>query len=208
MGSDRQEFGTVRNGSESPARTGRPPVLNDHDLRGLADQLNSRLGRPPRADELIEAAGGCQRKRALAAIKTLKLELAERVVKSGLQFPSQIENALRAQMAAWVDLAASHLADRHLQESERAEARVATQAALIEELQNKVHQLQRTVTDQERGTDVLRCRAQEAESALSQAEVARANAEVLAAERARVIEQLAPGVDGPRKKIKVRRLAP
>jgi uncharacterized protein YlxW (UPF0749 family) len=200
MSSDRQEFGTVRNGSELPSGAGRPPVMNDEDLRRLADQLNTKLGRPPKAEELIAAAGGCQRKRALAALKALRLDLSQRAVRSGMLFPAAVEQALRAQMGTWLDLAASHLASRHLEESERVEAKLATQSALIEELQAKVRTLQEAIADREHMLNEFRVRAQAAESELVQAEAARSRAEVLAAERARLLEQLQPLIDRARQK--------
>lgn len=116
----------------------------------VGDQLNTKLGRPPKADELIAAAGGCQRKRALATLKALKLDLSERAVRSVMLFPAAVEQALRAQMDTWMDLAANHLAARNLEESDRVEAQVATQSALIEELQGKVRLLQKQIADRER----------------------------------------------------------
>lgn len=194
------EFRTVPNGSEPSLGTGRPPVMNDDELRHLADQLNSKHGRPPRAEELIAAAGGCQRKRALAAIKKLKLDLAQRAVRSRLVFHQDVEHALRAQMASWLDLASSHLAAQHLDESERTEAKLATQAALIEELQTKVRLLQEGIGDRERMVAEFRARAEAADASLARAQEAQVRAEVLAEERARILNQLRPAQDEAQKR--------
>lgn len=72
--------------------------MDDAALQALALQMNSQLGRPPKADELILEVGGCQRKRALAAIHNLRTEMAQRAVRSQLLFPVLIESHLRALM--------------------------------------------------------------------------------------------------------------
>ena len=119
---DLEPFGTTRSEpfrpdellerQTTPHASGRPPVMDDAALQALARQMNSQLGRPPRADELIQEAGGCQRKRALAA-QLLRTELAQRAVRSQLLFPASIESHLRALMGEWIEHASAHLAMRH-----------------------------------------------------------------------------------------------
>lgn len=193
-------IGEVRNGSElgkvpmssKPATSpgGRPPVMTDEQLLRLAEQLNAKFGRPPRAEELIDAAGGCQRKRALAALRVLKLELARRSVQSGLIFPSAIEQAIRSQMADWLTLAAGSLAATHLEESDRTEAKVSTQAALIEELQVRTQTLKEQIADRDRMVADLVRRVELAETSESRAKAAAIQAKAVADERARILARL------------------
>jgi uncharacterized coiled-coil protein SlyX len=184
------EFGSVRNGSELTSTVGRPPVVDDECLLRLAEKLSVELGRLPKADELISAAGGCQRSRALASIRALKLTMAEREVRSNMKLPAATEAALRSQMVTWLDLAANQLAQRHLEESERQERKCAAQAGLIEELQARVAALQECLTERDRAVSDMTSRCERAEATLASSESRRAEQEVLAAERGRLLEKL------------------
>jgi hypothetical protein len=185
----------VRNGSEFPvpngskSSVGRPAVATDEQLLDLATRLNQQLGRPPRADELITEAGGCQRKRALAAIRTLKLDLASRAVQSILMFPPSIESGLRALYASWLQQAGAQLAAKHLEEQERLDVRAQAQQALIEEQQAAIATLKQQVGDRERMTNELRRRIGDLEVDLGSARDEVLRLTTVAEERLRLLDR-------------------
>lgn len=199
---DSEPFGTP---SSEPFRTdskadnavqfasGRPPVLDDTALQELARRMNSQLGRPPKADELIQEAGGCQRKRALAAIQILRLELAQRAVRSQLLFPPPIEAHLRALMAEWIDHAAAHLAQRHTEIIETHEERLEASSAHAEDLQNRLAELKEVASGSGKRMSQLADQVQVLTAERDQARKERDALAVIAAERQRVIDQLVLG---------------
>lgn len=117
--------GTVPNRSELfVAGTGRVPVKTDVELLDIARALNTQAGRPPTAPELISSAGGCQRQRALRAIQALRVELAEKLVRSTLVMPEAFRQEMQQLLARWMDCAATQLAERHLQHELQVENRL------------------------------------------------------------------------------------
>ena len=186
-----------QNGSEPgvpnhsvPANGGRPPVVTDEELRKLAGQLNDKLGRPPKAAELIEVAGGCQKKRALSAIAELKLDLSQAAVHSELIFPRAIEASLRGLIAQWMEHAADQLAARHLAESERVDAALERSSALIDEQGTTIAQLRESVADRERTTAELLRRLKESTAELERMRENNIRLESICAERQRLLETL------------------
>jgi len=173
--------------------SGRPPVMTDDQLLDLARSLNATLGRPPKSAELIEEAGGCQRRRALTAIERLRTELAQRAVRSQMLFAPAIEHQLRSLMNSWLDLAADHLTQRQaefvLQQDERIEAAMAH----VEELQGRLSDLQAATASTrsrfEEQTQQLKSLTQERDQLRVERDALRA----VAAERQRVIDQLVLG---------------
>ncbi|WP_299689708.1 hypothetical protein [Hydrocarboniphaga sp.] len=135
--------GTVRNRSEPPV--GRPAVLDDAALLALAEDLNRTLGRPPRLDELIHAAGGCQRLRASRGIRQLREQLAAKSVRSQLLLPADMESELRQWVDRWMASAARQLSEAHAQlqathdeAQDRASDMIAEQQAILAELKERV----------------------------------------------------------------------
>lgn len=200
---DSEPFGTIRSEpfrmdenverSASQLASGRPPVMDDAALQALARQMNTQLGRPPKADELIREAGGCQRKRALAAIQSLRSELAQRSVRSQLLFPAAIESHLRALMGEWIDLASAHLAQRHAEIIESQDERSDAAKAHADDLQHRLIETQATA-------NVMSKRLAEVNQLIqmltAERDQARADCDalkVVAAERQRVIDQLVLG---------------
>lgn len=173
--------------------TGRPPVLDDTALNDLARRMNVQLGRPPKADELIQEAGGCQRKRALAAIQSLRLELAQRAVRSQLLFPASIESHLRALMAEWIDHAAAHLAHRHAELVEAHEERLDAAKDLADDLQNRLAEMKDVVSSSGKRVSDLSHQVQVLTADRDQVRKERDALAAVAAERQRVIDQLVLG---------------
>ncbi|WP_428380988.1 hypothetical protein [Nevskia ramosa] len=186
--------GTAANDSlQKPAGTGRPPVLTDEQLAELARNLNTRLGRPPKAEELIAETGGCQRKRALTAIQTLRQELAVRSVRSQLMFPAAIETQLRGLVAEWLNLAAEHLAQRQAEFSELQEERAASAAAHVEELQSRIIDIGAAASSMRQRYDEQVAQIRQLTQDCEQARTQRDALQVIAHERQRVIDQLVLG---------------
>lgn len=194
---------SVRNGSESPVpngpkfTVGRPAVATDAQLAEIAARLNHQLGRPPRADELITEAGGCQRKRALAAIRSLKLDLATRTVQTTLVFPPAIESGIRVLMTRWLLQAAEQLAAKHLEEQERSDVRAQAQQALIEEQQTAIDTLKQQIADRERVVAEFRRRIHDLETDLSAARAEGLRQSSIAEERFRLLRQFEPRTADP-----------
>lgn len=172
---------------------GRPPVLDDVALQDLARRMNSQLGRPPKADELILEAGGCQRKRALAAIQNLRTEMAQRAVRSQLLFPAAIEGHLRALMGEWIELASAHLAQRHAEIVESQDERSEAAKAHADDLQNRLTETQAAVSTVGKRLGELIQQTQTLTADRDQARAERDALKVVAAERQRVIDQLVLG---------------
>lgn len=176
--------------------SGRPPVMDDAALQTLARQMNSRLGRPPKADELILEAGGCQRKRALAAIQNLRTDLAQRAVRSQLLFPASIESHLRALMGEWIELASTHLALRHAEIVESQDERSDAAKAHADDLLNRLTETQATAGTMGKRVGDLLQQIHTLTADRDQARAERDALKVVATERQRVIDQLVLGPAG------------
>lgn len=154
--------GTVPNSSKVPnagqwgandpwhAPTGRPALLDDDQLLELATDLNQRLGRPPRIEELIEAAGGCQRQRASRAIRALRERLAATAVRSLLVLPNDLEAEHRVWIDRWMNLAAQRLAGEHAQLIERHDEKTQKAQDLLAEQNTVIRGLRESLADQQR----------------------------------------------------------
>lgn len=192
-----ETFGTERGGERrleaAAAIAGRPPVLSDDQLLDLARRLNTDLGRPPKTEELIAQAGGCQRKRALHALQALRLEIAQRSVRSQLLFPPSIEAQLRSVMAEWLGLAAEHLAQRQAEFVEQIDERVDAANAHVEELQARVGELQAQLEESRKAQSQALGTVQGLTAERDQLRRALDAAQAVAAERQRVIDQLVLG---------------
>ncbi|MDM4772949.1 hypothetical protein [Solimonas sp. SE-A11] len=154
--------GTVPNGSKVPnsgqqaandprqGPTGRPAILDDEQLLELAAELNQRLGRPPRIEELIEAAGGCQKQRASRAIRALRERLAAAAVHSMLVLPPELEAEHRAWIDRWMRVAAERLSGEHALLVERHDDKVQKAQDLLEEQNLVIKGLRESLADQQR----------------------------------------------------------
>ena len=173
--------------------SGRPPVMDDAALQELARRMNSQLGRPPKADELIQEAGGCQRKRALAAIQNLRTELAQRAVRSQLLFPASIETHLRGLMSEWINHASAHLAQRHAELVEAQDERSDAAKAHADDLQARLTETQAAASIMGKRLGELTQQIQTLTADRDQARAERDALKVVATERQRVIDQLVLG---------------
>lgn len=155
--------GTVPNGSKGPnsgpgatandaghGPIGRPSILDDDQLLELAAELNKRLGRPPRIEELIEAAGGCQRQRASRAIRELRERLAASAVRSMLVLPQDLEAEHRAWVDRWMQVAADRLAGEHAVLIERHDEKWQKAQDLLTEQHLVIRGLRESLADQQR----------------------------------------------------------
>lgn len=154
--------GTVPNGSKVPnsgqqsandsghGPTGRPAILDDEQLLELAGELNQRLGRPPRLEELIEAAGGCQKQRASRAIRALRERLAAAAVRSMLVLPPDLEAEHRAWVDRWMRVAAERLSGEHALLIERHDEKNQKAQDLLTEQNLVIKGLRESLADQQR----------------------------------------------------------
>lgn len=155
--------GTVPNGSKVPnpgqssaandprhGPTGRPAILDDEQLLELATELNQRLGRPPRLDELIEAAGGCQKQRASRAIRAIRERLASAAVRSMLVLPTDLEAEHRAWIDRWMRVASERLSGEHALLVERHDEKLLKAQDLLAEQNLVIKGLRESLADQQR----------------------------------------------------------
>jgi hypothetical protein len=154
--------GTVPNGSKVPnsgqgaandpgrGPTGRPAILDDEQLLELALELNKRLGRPPRIEELIDASGGCQRQRASRTIRELRERLAATAVRSMLVLPPELEAEHRAWIDRWMKVAAERLSAEHSVLTERHEEKWQKAQDLLSEQNLVIQGLRESLADQQR----------------------------------------------------------
>lgn len=155
--------GTVPNGSKVPnagqqapandprhGPMGRPAILDDEQLLELAGELNQRLGRPPRLEELIEAAGGCQKQRASRAIRALRERLAAAAVRSMLVLPPELEAEHRAWIDRWMRAAAERLSGEHALLVERHDEKLQKTQDLLAEQNLVIKGLRESLADQQR----------------------------------------------------------
>lgn len=169
-GNTRNSEPAVRNGSEllslmaanqvqkehaEPSRTGRPPVLDDEELDALTDLLRRKLARMPRLDELIEAAGGCQRLRASKALQRARSTTARLELQDMLRIPADLERLQRQWISQWIQAASEQLADHHAQLVARHEERVEALESLISEQHLALSSLRDQKADLERITEEL-----------------------------------------------------
>lgn len=196
------EPGVVPNGSEPPStvpdserwaraaasdKRGHGRSLTDEDLVTLATGLADRLGRLPTGAELIEAAGGCQKQRALRALQSVRLKLAERDAAATLAIPPAIEAELRTLMARWISVAGQQLSSRIAQAQIEAEARLQEAADVATEMERAMLDLKVQVADLQRVRRELTAKAKHLQSELRDAQRDRDTAQALAAERERVM---------------------
>lgn len=186
----------VRNGLEfrvlngTKGTTGRPPVLTDPELAALALQLSVKTGRAPRIDELVQAAGGCQRKRALQAIRHIREDQAQRELASQLHLPPPIEQHLRALMGQWLELASTQLASRHAEVTAQLEKKEEAFLIQLEERRETESLLRQQVMDRDRIIGELTQRLTQLEkdyASLNQSHVAIAS---IAEERMKLLDRL------------------
>lgn len=145
IGLDPSLSGKVANRSGA---NGRPPVMDDQELLALARDLNQAQGRPPRAQELIDAAGGCQRQRAIRTIQRLRNELAAKAVRAQLTLPQDLEAELRGWIGRWIELAARQLAQRHADFELQSESKLTDARDLLAEQKERLSVLRSQLDEQ------------------------------------------------------------
>lgn len=193
-------LGTVRNSSErfgtgsgSEARGGRLPFISDEALLEKARQLNHQLGRPPSGTELIENCGGCQKQRALRAIQQLRVELAQKVVRSLIVLPAGVREDLDHLAGRLLDRAAEQLAEKQATFELENERKLLAAREETEQLTHLIESLRARLADAEHmQQELLEAQSQmrrEVEQATNRAE----RAEAVSEERQRLITDLLRG---------------
>lgn len=176
---------------------GRGQALSDEALANLAETLTERLGRPPTGSELIEAADGCQKQRALRTIQSVRLKRAKREVAASLSIPPAIEAQLRSLMARWIDLAGRQLSARIVQARIETDARLQEMTDALSEQDQIARGLKADVTDLQRVRRELTGRIKHLQSELRAALHDRDTAQALAAERERVMAAVIASREAP-----------
>lgn len=143
-------------------RVGRPPVLDDDALDALTEELRRKAGRLPSLDQLIDAAGGCQRQRASKALKRARVGVAEKDLQGLLRIPVELENAQRRWIAQWLSAAAGQLAELHAELMEKHQEKLEALEALVSEQHQALVRLREQKADLERvSNELLRVREQD-----------------------------------------------
>nr|ART36998.1 D340 [uncultured bacterium] len=169
------------------AKRGHGRSLTDEDLIRLAEGLTDRLGRLPTGTELIDAAGGCQKQRALRALQSVRLKLAERDAAATLAIPPAIEAELRTLMARWISVAGQQLSSRIARAQIEAEARLQEAADVASDMGQAMLDLKAQIADLQRIRRELTAKTKHLQSELRDAQRDRDTAQALTAERERVM---------------------
>lgn len=172
---------------EPPAKRGHGNGLTDEALETLAGALSDRLGRLPTGPELIDAAGGCQKQRALRAIQSLRLKRAEQDVAAMLVMPPAVDAELRSLMSRWLGLAGQQLAGQLAQAQTQTELQLQQAADAAAELEGANEALRAQILDLQKVQRELISRVNSLQSKLEIACRDRDTATALAAERERVM---------------------
>jgi chaperonin cofactor prefoldin len=172
---------------EPPAKRGHANGLTDEALETLARTLADRLGRLPTGAELIDAAGGCQKQRALRAIQALRLKRAEQEVTAMLVLPPAVDAELRSLMSRWLGLAGQQLAGQLAQAQSHTELQLQQAADAAGELEHANESLRTQILDLQKVQRELISRVNALQSKLEVACRDRDTATALAAERERVM---------------------
>lgn len=174
---------------EAPAKRGDSKSLTDAALESLARTLADRLGRLPTGAELIDAAGGCQKQRALRAIQALRLKRAEQEVTAMLVLPPAVDAELRSLMSRWLGLAGQQLAGHLAQAQGHTELQLQHAADAAAELETANESLRTQILDLQKVQRELISRVNALQSKLDVACRDRDTATALAAERERVLDR-------------------
>lgn len=173
---------------DPPGKRSQGNGLTDAALDALALTLAEQLGRLPTGAELIEAAGGCQKQRALRAIHAARARRAEREVAGLLVLPPAIDTELRGMMSRWLGLAAQQLADRHAQHQSQTEAQLEAAATGAREVETDNESLRAQILDLQKVQRELISRTHSLQSKLESAVRERDTSAAVAAERQRVLD--------------------
>lgn len=172
---------------EPPARRGHGNGLTDEALEAQARALADQLGRLPTGAELIEAAGGCQKQRALRAIQAVRLKRAEQDVAAMLVMPPAVDAELRSLMSRWLGLAGQQLSGQLAQAQTETELQLQQAANAAAELEGTNESLRAQILDLQKVQRELISRVNSLQSKLDAACRDRDTATALAAERERVL---------------------
>lgn len=155
-----------------------------------ARQLNQQHGRPPTAPELISAAGGCQKQRALRCIQQLRVELAEKAVRSILILPKPLRDDLDAFVGKVLDRAAEQLSEKHAQSDLDTERKLLAAREEVEQLAEQLAAVRARLADAEHLQQELLAAQRQLRAELDDANGRAHRASAIAEERQRLLDDL------------------
>lgn len=142
---------TAKNRSESSDSVtgGRTPLLTDQELDQCVKALAQDLARMPKLDEIVEAAGGCQRKRAVEARRRLAESLSTQAIDDWTDLPPSIVSRHKRLLREWLALAREQITPwvddvvaQSLDANAQLELRIAEQSAIIERNEQTIANLE------------------------------------------------------------------
>ena len=141
MGTNHKGNGSQRS---DPAHTG----MSDAELDRCVQTLGQDLGRVPKLAEIIDAAGGCKRQRAVDARRRFAADLAANAIEDWTDLPPSIVMRHKRLMREWLALARDQITPwgddvvaQSLETSTGLEARIAEQEVLIEQQAGELDKL-------------------------------------------------------------------
>lgn len=141
MGTNHKGNGSQRSDT---ARTG----MSDAELDRCVQTLGQDLGRVPKLAEIIDAAGGCKRQRAVDARRRFAADLAANAIEDWTDLPPSIVMRHKRLMREWLALARDQITPwvddvvaQSLETSTGLEARIAEQGVLIEQQAGELDKL-------------------------------------------------------------------
>lgn len=173
---------------------GRPALIDDAHLLQLAREMYGKLGRLPKLDELIVGSGGCQRQRAVKALRSIREELAAKVVQDQLVLPHELEGELRRWIDRWLKHAGQQLAQAHVALTERHQQELESAQALVGDQQIAIRELRGSVADLQTLSSELIVRNRELSTECARLNTEKGIAEAIAEDRRRMIEMVGQSV--------------
>jgi len=182
---------TVQNGS------GRKAKLSDDELTSIVLTLAQQDGELPTLTSIIEAAGGCQRSRAVAARKAARMALANDDLESHVRLPPEIEVRYRGLLKEWISLSRKQLQPVLDSIVEMADEQVANAELGAQDARNRVELLEQRIADVSAELLEAQSLVHELRQTVSELTTSETHWKALASERADVIRRLTEWPDKP-----------
>lgn len=183
----------IQNRSElaySSESVGRPPVMDDEDLKALAVTLWRQSGRVPRVNDIIEQAGGAQRSRAVMARRHAVEVASEQKANEWVNVSPAFEATVRGLLGQFLTLARDDVVQQIAQQTEACDQQVLDVQAVAAEATHRNRQLERSVEEHVATLDALRSEVRQLTERLERARSDARRYRTQAQERGQALEMI------------------
>lgn len=183
----------IQNRSElhsSSESVGRPPVMNDEDLKTLAVSLWRQSGRVPRVNDIIEQAGGAQRSRAVMARRHVVHVAADAKANAWVNVSPAFETTVRELLGQFLTLARDDVFQQIAKQTEACDEQVLDAQAVAAETTRRNRALERTVEEHVAELEALRSEVRQLTERLARARSDARRYRTQAQERGQALEMI------------------